>query len=120
MATEYLMKTNEYNINEPVIGPEIRSGSFFKSIIAATGIPKFDTGPQKWVVKIYRKFCLLNMFLNDILNSSFELGDLSLVDLAIGSKNSAFRSGPVWACVQVFHFHHIYYFRCRVPRWSQK
>lgn len=74
MATEYLMKTKEYKINEPVIGPEIRSGSFFKSMTAAIGIPKLDTGPQKWVVKMYLKFCLLNMFLNDMAS-----GDVGFV-----------------------------------------
>lgn len=60
------MKTKEYIINEPVIGPEMRSGSLFKSIMAATGIPKLDTGPQKCVVKRYLKVCLLKMFLKDM------------------------------------------------------
>lgn len=41
------MNVNEYKINDPVIGPLIKSGSFFKSMTAATGIPKLDTGPQK-------------------------------------------------------------------------
>lgn len=66
MANEYLMNTKEYTINDPVIGPLIKSGSFFKSKTAATGIPKLDTGPQKCVVNKYLKFCLLKMFLNDM------------------------------------------------------
>lgn len=78
MATEYLMNTKEYKINEPVIGPEIRSGSLFKSIMAATGIPKFDTGPQKWVVKMYLKFCLLKMFLYDMAEGNGYLLVLSV------------------------------------------
>lgn len=61
------MKTKEYTINEPVIGPLMYSGSFFKSNTAATGIPKLDTGPQKCVVNKYLKVCLLKMFLNDIV-----------------------------------------------------
>lgn len=39
------------------MGPLIISGSFFKSKTAATGIPKFDTGPQKWVVHMYLNSC---------------------------------------------------------------
>jgi hypothetical protein len=34
-------------MSEPVIGPEIRVGSFLRSITAANGMPKLDTGPQK-------------------------------------------------------------------------
>lgn len=54
------MKVNEYKINDPVIGPLIKSGSFFKSMTAATGIPKLDTGPQKCVVNTYLTACLEN------------------------------------------------------------
>lgn len=60
------MNTNEYTIKDPVIGPLMYSGSFFKSKTAATGIPKLDTGPQKWVVSMYLNVFLLNMFRNDI------------------------------------------------------
>lgn len=63
------MNTKEYKIKEPVIGPLMKSGSFFKSKTAATGIPKLDTGPQKWVVNKYLNVCLLKMFLNDIAMS---------------------------------------------------
>lgn len=54
------MNVNEYKINDPVIGPLIKSGSFFKSMTAATGIPKLDTGPQKCVVHTYLNDCLEN------------------------------------------------------------
>lgn len=60
------MKTNEYTIREPVIGPLMISGSFLKSKTAATGIPKFETGPQKCVVKTYLKVCLLNILRKDM------------------------------------------------------
>lgn len=83
------MKTKEYIINEPVIGPEISSGSFFKSMMAATGIPKLETGPQKWVVKMYLRFCLLNIFLKDIAFGVSQSGG----QFAIGKKNSAFEVG---------------------------
>lgn len=43
------MNTAEYPISEKVMGPEMRSGSFLRSITAARGIPKLETGPQKWV-----------------------------------------------------------------------
>lgn len=57
---EYLMKTALYTIKDPVIGPLITSGDlFFKSKMAAIGIPKFDTGPQKCVVKTYFKVSLV-------------------------------------------------------------
>lgn len=56
------MKTALYKIKDPVIGPEIRFGSLFKSAIAARGIPKFETGPQKCVVNKYLKFSLLKIF----------------------------------------------------------
>lgn len=45
----YLIKTREYTTKEPVIGPEIKVGSFLRSIMAANGIPKLETGPQKCV-----------------------------------------------------------------------
>lgn len=61
------MNTIEYKIKEPVMGPLINSGSFFKSNTAATGIPKLETGPQKCVVNTYLKFCLLKIFLNDMV-----------------------------------------------------
>lgn len=62
------MNTNEYKINEPVIGPLIKSGSFFKSNTAAIGIPKLDAGPQKCVVNKYLNVCLLKIFLkNDMV-----------------------------------------------------
>lgn len=31
---------------DPVMGPEIRTGSFLRSSMAATGIPKLETGPN--------------------------------------------------------------------------
>lgn len=31
--------------SEPVMGPEISVGSFFRSSTAATGMPKLETGP---------------------------------------------------------------------------
>lgn len=60
------MNTNEYTINEPVMGPEIKSGSFFKSIMAAMGIPKLETGPQKCVVHMYLKDCFENKKLKNL------------------------------------------------------
>lgn len=61
------MNTNEYKMSDPVMGPLMYSGSFFKSKTAATGIPKFETGPQKCVVSMYLNVCLLKMLRNDIL-----------------------------------------------------
>lgn len=57
------MNTAEYTTKAPVIGPEIDSaGLFFKSRMAAMGMPKFDTGPQKWVVKTYFNVSLEKIF----------------------------------------------------------
>lgn len=35
---------------------------FLKSKTAATGIPKLEAGPQKWVVNTYLRVCLLKIF----------------------------------------------------------
>lgn len=60
------MNTIEYTTNDPVMGPLIYSGSFFKSNTAAIGIPKLETGPQKWVVNTYLIFCLLKILRKDM------------------------------------------------------
>lgn len=83
------MKTKEYKINEPVIGPEIKSGSFFKSKMAATGIPKLETGPQKWVVQTYLNDCLENKKSLNFLNPD---SVACLADMLIGASKAIISS----------------------------
>lgn len=49
------MKVAEYKVRAVVIRPLMSSGSFWKSAMAARGIPKFEAGPQKSNLRRVRK-----------------------------------------------------------------
>ena len=88
------MNTAEYTTKAAVIGPEIVSaGLFLRSRIAAIGIPKFETGPQKWVVKTYLRVSLLKIFCESFCAAEFVTGeDMSV---ALSGRGAA---GTVLCC----------------------
>lgn len=52
----------------------VSSGLLRKSMIAAIGIPKLETGPQKWEVKTYFKVSLLKIFCESFCVAAEEAG----------------------------------------------